>query len=148
MDLVKWEPFREMTGLQASINRLFDEFFSAPGFWGRRGFQGWMFPVDVKETADSVIVKADIPGINKEDVRITYQGNLLTISGERKSETKDERENYLRMERSYGSFSRTIAIDAPVDSDNIKARYHNGILEITLPKTEKGRPREIVIDAD
>jgi len=145
MALVKWEPFRELAGLQQSINRLFDDNFR---FWGlpeRTLGQAWSFPVDIKDTPEAVLIKAELPGLDKGDIKICFNDNLLTIQGERKKEEKEERENYVRVERSYGSFSRTFSVDAPVKQDQIKARYQDGILEITLPKEEDSGKKEVTI---
>ncbi|MCL6638965.1 MAG: Hsp20/alpha crystallin family protein [Firmicutes bacterium] len=147
MALVRWDPFREMANLQASISKLFEEGARLAKEDG--GFvQGWMFPVDIKETTGSLILKAEIPGLNREDIKISFADGRLTIRGERKKETREEGERFLRVERSYGSFSRTFTVDVPVDKDAIKARYADGILEITLPKQEEVKPREITIDVE
>lgn len=145
MALIKWDPFREMVNLQNSINRLFDENFR---FWRspEAGLvEGWSFPVDIKETRDSIIVTAEIPGLNREDVKVSFADNQLTIRGERKKETKEEGDRYLRVERSYGTFSRVFTVDVPVKADEIKAKYQDGILEITLPKKEEVKPKDIEI---
>ncbi len=134
MTLVRWDPFRELSALQNSISRLFDEslFRSAD-----RGLaQGWMFPVDIKDTADTIVIKAELPGLNREDIKISYKDNVITISGERKHEEKEEGADYIRVERRYGSFSRSFSVDVPIKEGEVKARYDNGLLEITLPKDE------------
>lgn len=149
MSLVRWDPFREISNLQASINKLFDEnfrLFRAPEQGGL--VQGWMFPVDIKETADSIIINAEIPGLNREDIKISFADNQLTIRGERKKEIQEENERFLRLERSYGSFCRTFTLDVPVKPEEIKARYQDGLLEITLPKQDDIKPREITIDVE
>lgn len=148
MALVKWDPFRELVGLQQSINKLFDENFR---FWRepeRALAQGWSFPVDIKDTPEAVLIKAELPGLKKEDIKISFSDNVLTIRGERKKEEKEERENYIRVERSYGSFSRSFSVDVPVKQDQVKARYQDGILEITLPKEEDSRRKEVTIDIE
>lgn len=149
MALIKWDPFRELAGLQHSINRLFDDnlrFFRTP----EEGTlaQGGTFPVDIKDTPDAVLVKAELPGINKEDIKVNFSNNLLTIRGERKKEEKEEGSNFLRIERSYGSFSRSFTVDIPVKQDGIKARYQDGVLEITLPKEEDKKKKEFTIDIE
>jgi HSP20 family protein len=149
MALVRWDPWNELSNLQASINKLFEENLALPRRSEHVGFiQGWMFPVDIKETGDSVILKAEIPGLSKDDVKISFNDNQLTIRGERRKEEKEEGERFLRVERSYGGFSRTFLVDVPVKADEIKAKYQNGILEITLPKREESKPKEIGIDID
>lgn len=147
MAIVRWDPFCELASLQSSITKLFDESFKFPRSSEQGGFiQGWTFPVDVKETEDSIILKAEIPGLNREEMKINFADNQLTILGERKKEIKEEGERFLRVERSFGSFSRTFTVDLPVKSEEIKARYVDGILEIALPKKEDVKPRQIEIE--
>lgn len=146
MSLVKWDPFREMVSLQNSINRLFDDnvrLLRYPD--GHNLTQTWTFPVDIRDTADSIVIKAEIPGVSREDISVSYNDNTLTIRGERKNEEKAEGVNYIKVERRYGSFSRSFSVDIPVESEQIKASYRDGILELTLPKKEPARAREIDI---
>ncbi|MEW6727126.1 MAG: Hsp20/alpha crystallin family protein [Bacillota bacterium] len=130
MSLVRWDPFRELSALQHSINRLFEDIYPRQG----NLTQGWMFPVDIKETPEAILVKAEIPGVSKDDIKVTFDNNVLTIRGERKSEEKEEGANFLRVERKYGSFSRSFSVDVPVDQEKIKASYKDGVLEVVLPK--------------
>ncbi|MGC7847208.1 Hsp20/alpha crystallin family protein [Desulforudis sp. 1088] len=130
MSLVRWDPFRELSALQHSINRLFEDIYPRQG----NLTQGWMFPVDIKETPEAILVKAEIPGVSKDDIKVTFDNNVLTIRGERKSEEKEEGTNFLRVERKYGSFSRSFSVDVPVDQEKIKASYKDGVLEVVLPK--------------
>lgn len=148
MALVKWDPFREMAGLQHSINKLFDENFRLWRSPEGPLMQGGTFPVDIKETPEAVLIKAELPGMNKEDIKISFTDNLLTILGERKKEEKEEGVNFLRVERSYGSFSRSFSVDVPVKQGEIKARYQDGVLEITLPKEEDSRKKEVAIEIE
>lgn len=133
MAIVRWDPFRELAGLQGSIAKLFDDnlsYFRMPG-----GTAGQLaFPVDIKDTPESVLIKAELPGMKKEDIKISFNDNMLTIQAERSKEEKEEGVNYVRTERSYGSFSRSFTIDVPVKQDETKACYQEGVLEITLPK--------------
>ena len=148
MSLVRWDPFRELMGIQNSISRLLDE--NPPLRYPEKGAlaQGWMFPVDIKDTPEAIVIKAEIPGMNREDIKLGYKDNVLTIRGERRKEEKAENTNYIRVERSYGSFSRSFAIDAPVKYDAIKAHYKDGVLDITLPKEEESKFREIDINVE
>ncbi|MFZ5649029.1 MAG: Hsp20/alpha crystallin family protein [Bacillota bacterium] len=149
MALVRWEPFRDLVNLQNSINRLFDEnysLFRLPD--GNNLTQGLAFPVDIKDTADAVVIKAEIPGVKREDVSVIYNENILTIRGERKHEEKEEGASYIKVERRYGSFSRSFSLDVPVDHEKIKASYKDGILEINLPKKEKAKSKEIDIEVN
>lgn len=148
MALVRWDPFRELAGLQQSINRLFEENFRFIRQPEGSITQGWMFPVDIKETPEAILVKAELPGMDKEDIKVSFSDNLLTISGERKNEEREERGNYLRVERSYGTFRRSFSVDVPVKENEIKARYQDGILEVTLPKKEEFGRKEINIEIE
>lgn len=130
MSLVRWDPFRELSALQHSINRLFEDIYPRQG----NLTQGWMFPVDIKETPEAILVKAEIPGVSKDDIKVAFDNNVLTIRGERKSEEKEEGANFLRVERKHGSFSRSFSVDVPVDQEKIKASYKDGVLEVVLPK--------------
>ncbi|KUK83455.1 MAG: Molecular chaperone [Pelotomaculum thermopropionicum] len=145
MALVKWDPFRELAGLQQSINRIFEDNLRYPRESDGNLAQGWMFPVDIKDTPEAVLIKAELPGMNREDIKISFSDNLLTIRGERKKEEKEEKHNYLRVERSYGTFSRSFSVDVPVKENEIKARYQDGVLNITLPKKEDYR-KEVSIE--
>jgi HSP20 family protein len=133
-------------GIQQTINKLLGEDFPARHPEKGALVQGWMFPVDIKDTPDAFLIKAEIPGINREDVKLSFKDNILTIRGERRAEEKQENENYIRIERSYGSFSRSFALDTPVKHEEIKARYKDGMLEITLPKEKESGFKEIDID--
>ncbi|PKM79642.1 MAG: molecular chaperone [Firmicutes bacterium HGW-Firmicutes-14] len=147
MSLVRWDPFRELSVLQNSIARLFDENYGRGTEKGGLA-QGWMFPVDVRENPEAIVVKAELPGLTRDDIKVSFNDNLMTIYGERKKEEKEEKENFLRIERSYGSFSRTFSLDVPVKQDDIKARYKDGVLEITLPKAEQPAGRDIDIEVE
>ncbi len=146
MDLVRWDPFRDLTNLQQSINKLFEEsFLQLPKRAGMFA-SAWTFPVDVQETADSVIVRAEIPGVEKDDIKVHFVNNQLTIQGERKQEAREEGARFLKLERTYGNFYRSFTLDIPVKVDEIKANYKNGVLEIILPKKEEVKPKEIQVE--
>jgi HSP20 family protein len=139
----KWEPFRDMMNLRADMDRFYKNFFG--GFPDEHdGF--WAPVVDIVEDKDSYIVKAEIPGMKKEDIKVTVRDNILTISGERSSETEEKEKTYHRIERSYGRFSRTIALPSTVDASKIKAAYKDGVLQITLPKPESAKPKQIDVE--
>lgn len=148
MALVKWDPFRDLSGLQSSINRLFDDNFR---FWREPEAtltQEGTFPVDIKDTTGAILIKAELPGFNKDNIKVSLADNLLTIRAERQKEEKEESSSYLRAERSYGSFSRSFTLNMPVMHEKLKARYQDGVLEITLPKEEDARKKEINIDIE
>lgn len=143
MAIVRWRPFSELEQLRSQMDRLFDDFFGSatelesltPGF-----------PlVDIKETKDDFIITAEVPGMSKDDIKISLSNNTLTIKGEKKQEKKEEDHNYHRIERRFGSFSRSFTLDAPVEADKIKATCKDGILTIVLPKKEESKPKEIPI---
>lgn len=149
MAIVRWDPFRELNTLQHSINRLFDDnlrFLRAPEASLSQG--GGAFPVDIKDTPEAILVLAELPGFNKEDIKVSFADNMLSIKGERSREEKEEGADYLRVERSYGTFSRSFSVDVPVKQDEIKARYQDGVLEINLPKQNEAVKKEVSIDIE
>ena len=149
MALVRWDPFRELNNLQQSINRLFEDnlrLWRLPDASLQQEMGS--FPVDIKDTPNAILVNAEMPGFNKEDIRVSLNGDVLTIRGERKREEKEEGENFIRLERSYGSFSRSFTIDVPIKQNEIKARYQDGVLSITLPKQEEAAIRETNIEIE
>ena len=141
----RWEqPSRGATTLQEQINRVFGDGV------GRAGEQSnltpWAPAVDIYETENELVVKADLPDVNPEDLDIRVEGNILTIRGERKFENKVNEENYLRVERAYGSFSRSFSLANSVKSDAIKADYQNGVLTLSIPKREEAKPKQIKVN--
>jgi HSP20 family protein len=144
-DLMEWRPFREVSRLRREMDRLWDDYFGS----GRRGLQPLQAEfapvVDVKETAEAVVVKAEVPGMDAKEINISVTGNVLTIEGEKKSEREDKEENYHLVERSYGSFSRSLTLPAAVDLDKIEAKYDQGVLTVTCPKKEEVKPKPIKI---
>jgi HSP20 family protein len=142
MALVRWEPMRELNTLQGEMNRLFNSFFDEERNGTRRR---WAPAVDLLEREDSLVLKADLPGLTKEDVRIEVRDNVLTISGERRSDVEDKQNGYYRVERAFGSFSRSLTLPDGVDADRIAASFENGVLEVTIPKPEERQPRRITI---
>ena len=148
MDLMEWRPFREITRLRREMDRLWDEYFGS----GRRGLKPleteWVPSVDVSETADKLTVTAEIPGIDIKDIDISISGDLLTIKGEKKSEREEKEENFHLVERSYGSFARTIRLPVSVETDKIEATYKNGVLTITCSKKEEVKAKPIQIKAE
>jgi HSP20 family protein len=146
-NIVRWEPFRESVTLRQAMDRLFEDSFVRP-IGGRllpAGYEN--LAVDMYQTDDAVVVKATVPGIKAEDLDISITGEILTIKGETKSEEEVKEENYIRRERRYGSFCRSLAIPVPVVSDKAEAEFENGVLRLTLPKAEEVRPKSIAIKA-
>jgi len=149
MAIVRWDPFRELDTLQHSINRLFDDnfrFLKVPEATLTQG-EG-AFPVDIKDTPESILVMAELPGFSKEDIKVSYTDNMLSIKGERTREEKEQGTSFLRVERSYGSFSRSFSLDVPIKQDEVKARYQDGVLEITLPKKDDTVKKEINVEIE
>lgn len=130
--------------LRSEMDRLFDSFFEPGGGNGAR-LAPWTPSVDLSETDDRIRVTAEIPGVNVEDLDISVQGDVLTISGQKEEEKTDEQEDFYRSERHFGSFVRRVPLPAPVDSENVDARFRRGVLTITMNKTESARPRRIEI---
>lgn len=145
MDLTEWKPFREVSRLRREMDRLWDDFFG-PGRRALRPLEAeWAPAVDVSETADKVVVKAEIPGMEPKDIDISLTGEMLTIKGEKKSEREETKENYHLVERSYGSFSRSLKLPVAVAVDKIEAKYEKGVLTVTCPKKEEAKPKPIEI---
>ena len=144
-NLVQWDPFREMMTLRSAIDRLFDQTFFTPG----ESWQAttWQLPLDVAETENEFIVKASVPGINPDDLEITYTNKTLTIKGELKEEKELDEQRYHLRERRWGSFTRSLALPNPVRPDEIKAHYEAGVLTLSLPKAEEARPKRIAVQS-
>jgi HSP20 family protein len=144
-EIMEWRPFREITRLRREMDRLWEDYFGS----GRRGLQPLQAEfapaVDVKETADAVVVKAEVPGMDAKDINISVMGDVLTIKGEKKSEREEKEENYHLVERTYGSFSRSMVLPAAMDLDKIEAKYDKGVLTVTCPKKEGVKPKAIEI---
>jgi HSP20 family protein len=146
MTLVRWRPTRDVFRLRDEMDRLFDDFMER--FPARKDFgdRMWSPDVDVHETDSEVVVKAEIPGMEQKDINVTIKDNVLMLKGEKKQEKEKKETNYHRIERTYGSFSRSFTLPTMVVSDKATAQYKNGILTITLPKTEEVKPKEIAVD--
>jgi HSP20 family protein len=138
MAVIRWEPARELR----DMNRLFNTFFQPPtGTVMRR----WSPAMDLVETDDHYVLRADLPGVAEGDVKIELDDNVLKISGERKSAHKEAKEGYYRVERAYGSFSRSLTLPEGVDADSISANFDRGVLEVKVPKPEQRKPRKVEI---
>jgi HSP20 family protein len=133
--------------LQQRLNRLFGEAFPQLTLLGEEpiSLAGWSPSCDIYETGNEIVVKAEIPGVKKEDVKLSIQDNVLTLSGERKFEEETKKENYVRVERGYGSFSRSFTLPPSVDAKKISAEFKDGLLEVKLPKLEEAKPKEVEI---
>jgi HSP20 family protein len=140
--IVRWEPFREISSLQSEMNRLFNAAFDTPsGSQARR----WAPPMDLLETEDQFVLRADLPGMGESDVKIELEDNVLTLSGERRSEHEANGEGFHRVERAFGSFSRSLTLPKGVDPEGVVAGFDRGVLEVRIPKPEQRKPRRIEI---
>jgi HSP20 family protein len=143
------DPFRELSTIQERMNRMFEDFVGRTrgGREGELAVGGWTPAVDIYETDDEIIVTAELPGLEKDQVGVEYKDGILTLRGERKLEREVKEESYHRMERSYGVFHRAFTLPGSVDEEKIGARMKNGVLEIHLPKAEAAKPRQITVAA-
>ncbi len=142
--LTRWEPFRGATSLQDQINRVFNDVLERTG--EESSLTAWAPAVDIYETEQELVVKADLPEVDPKDLDIRVENNILTIRGERKFEKKVNEDNYLRVERSYGTFSRSFTLANTVNSEAIKADYQNGVLTLSIPKREEAKPKLIKVN--
>jgi HSP20 family protein len=141
--IARLEPFRGLSTLQGQFNRLFNESFGTQA--DESALTTWAPAVDIYETPNELVVKADLPDVNEKDIDVRVENNLLTIRGERKFEKSVSEENYLRVERTYGAFSRSFSLPNTVNAEAIGAEYKNGVLTVTLPKREESKPRQVKV---
>jgi HSP20 family protein len=142
----RWEPFRNLMDIQGEVNRLLDTFVGRPTTGPTGQGRTWLPAVDMHETKDDLVLKVELPGVREKDVAVSITGDLLTIKGERRWEEESKEQHFLHVERAYGKFERLIQLPMAVQADKVKAAYRDGVLEITLPKAEELKPREIKID--
>jgi HSP20 family protein len=145
MALIRWEPVRELNTIQSEMNRLFNTFFDSPTATNGSAARRWLPAMDLLETENDFVLRADLPGLSESDVNIELENNVLTISGERKSETEERKEGYYRVERASGSFSRSLTLPDGIDPDAVKATFERGVLEVRIPKPEERKPRKVAI---
>ena len=148
MALVRWDPVREIDSLQGEMNRLFSTFFDSPtnrGGNGGAGARRWIPAMDLIETGEHFVLKADLPGMTQDDVNIEVENNVLTISGERKTEHEEKHEGYYRLERATGAFSRSLTLPEGIDAEAVSATFDNGVLEVRIPKPAQAQPRKVQI---
>ncbi|MDH4264046.1 MAG: Hsp20/alpha crystallin family protein [Deltaproteobacteria bacterium] len=147
MALIRWDPFREMSALQERMNRLFSDVRAQAPVRGEEIVQGaWVPAVDIFETNEAIVLKAELPGITSQDILLEVKDNTLTLKGEKKFEKEVKEENYHRVERSYGSFQRAFTLPGTIHQEKVKAKFKDGILEITLPKVEEAKPKQIKVE--
>lgn len=148
MAIVRWDPFRDLVGLQERMNRMFDESFrgssrSSGEDWALGG--AWAPAVDIYEQDGNIVVKAELPGVDPKDVDVRVENNTLTLSGQRKLDNEVKQESYHRVERAYGTFTRSFTLPSALDQEKIKAEYKDGVLKVTLPKHGQAKPKQINI---
>lgn len=144
MALVRWDPARELAGMEVDrLNRMFTDWY------GETFNRGWVPPVDIYETDQhEFVIKAELPDMKREDINLTFENNILTLRGERKFEQEAKRDNFHRVERSYGAFSRSFTLPNTVDASRINAAYRDGVLTIRLPQREDAKPKQISVNAE
>jgi len=146
MTIVRWEPLREFSTLQNEMNRLFNTVFDAPTAGnGGNTLRRWMPAMDLVETDDHFVLRADLPGLAEDDVKIEFEDGTLTVSGDRKAEHESKSAGYYRVERAFGSFSRSLTLPQGVDPEAVTASFDRGVLEVRIPKPEEKKPRRIEI---
>jgi len=142
-----WDPFRDLERIQNEINRLFDASLLDLRDRDVGLLEGvWTPAVDIYDSKDNIVVKADLPGMNKEEIDVSVHKNTLIIKGEKKREKEIKEKDFIRTERYYGSFNRVIPLSSEVQVDKVNATYKNGVLEITLPKKEEAKPKQLKIE--
>jgi HSP20 family protein len=144
--LTRWEPFREFSTLQDRMNRLFRESYNDAGRDESLTTSSFAPAVDVYEDEHKVSLKIEVPGIEEKDIDVRVENNTLTVHGERKIEKEEKEENYRRVERQYGSFTRTFTLPQTVDTENVSAIYDKGVLKISLPKKAEAKPKQIKVN--
>ncbi|HEV3047464.1 MAG TPA: Hsp20/alpha crystallin family protein [Solirubrobacteraceae bacterium] len=151
MALVRWvpasQPARELESFQQEVGRLFGSFFDSPTGARRANVAGRFVPaVDLVEEDERYVLRADLPGVSEQDVKVEVQDNVLTVSGERRSEREERKEGYHRVERASGSFSRSLALPEGVDAQQIQARIEHGVLEVSVPKPARRAPHRVAVE--
>jgi HSP20 family protein len=142
MALIRWEPARELQTIQQEMNRLFGSFSNGDSFAARR----WVPAMDLVEEGDHFVLRADLPGVREDQVKIEVEDNVLTVSGERQSEHEERSEGYYRLERATGAFSRSLTLPEGVDLDSVEAGFADGVLTVRIPKPEERKPRRVAIN--
>src|SRR5829696_8112902 len=145
MAIIRWDPSRELTSLQGEMNRLFNTFFDTPTSGNGGTSRRWVPAMDLVETEDTYVLRADLPGMGEDDVTIEVENSVLTLSGERKAEHEAKGEGYYRVERAFGGFSRSLTLPEGVDAEAVAATFDKGVLEVRIPKPEQTKPKRVSI---
>lgn len=146
MAVVKWDPLRDLLSIQDRMNRLFEQTLSRSRVVEGIAASTWAPAVDIYETPERIVLKAELPGLTRDDIEIQMRGTTLILRGERRFAKDVEQENYLRIERAYGTFQRSFTLPATIQQDKIRAVFRDGVLELTLPKAEEAKPKKIAIE--
>lgn len=144
MTLTRWEPFRDLLTLSDRLNRNFNDLtfrLMTPA----EPFSGWFPPVDIHEESDRIVLRAEIPGVHSDDIDVSVENHTLTLRGEKKQENEADNDNAYRLERFYGSFSRSFVLSTKINPEQIKATFRDGVLEVVVPKAEEVRPKKIKV---
>jgi HSP20 family protein len=148
MALARWTPMGNLASFQDEMNRMFEQFFrGGTGEEAGWGVRTWAPPVDIYETDDALVLKAELPGISKDDVSVEIHQNTLSLRGQRKHEAEVKEDRYHRVERAYGTFQRSFVLPTLVDQEHVQATYKDGILELRLPKSEAAKPKRVAIQS-
>lgn len=147
LNLTPWRERRDLDHFRSEMDSLFNRFFDLAPFSRLRGAGEWMPAVDVSETDKEVVVQAEIPGMEANDIDISLNGRILSIKGEKKQVQEEKEKNYHRIERRYGSFSRSFELPADVDANNVEAKYKDGVLRLSLAKTKEQSVKKIEVKA-
>ena len=147
LPMIRWEPARELQAIQQEMNRLFGSAFETQGGVANGGAGSrWIPPMDLVEDDEHFVVRADLPGVEEQDVSVELEDNVLTISGQRKSDAEQRKDGYYRIERAYGAFSRSLTLPEGIDPGGITASFTKGVLEVRIPKPEERKPRKVAIN--
>ncbi len=149
MSIVRWDPFRDVSALQDRINRIFNESFGrSRDFEDEVSLYDWRPPVDIYETGEGIVLKIELPGVNKGDVSVEVKDNVLTIKGERLLDPAIKDESYYRKERSFGKFNRSFSLQELIKPDLIKASFKDGVLTVEIPRPEEEKPKQVTVNID
>lgn len=145
MSIIKYDPFRELRNLQDEMNRLFNVNFAGKFNQEDMASSGWTPSVDIYESEGEIVLEAELPGMKRDDFEVSIENNIITLKGEKNFEKSEESDSYHRVERAYGSFTRSFSLPRSVSAENTKADFSNGILRVSLPKKEEAKARKIKV---
>ena len=145
MSVSRWDPFQDLLSIQDEMNQVFGRVLGQPGQRGEQTARAWAPALDISERKDAYVVAVELPGVEPNDVDVTLEEGMLTISGERRFTSETHEQQYHRVERRYGQFRRSITLPSQVEADAIQASFENGVLEVVVPKAEAAKPKKIEI---